>query len=89
MKVVRIACPCGRNLADAGNAGGNVTGRPGVPAPEVHRAGGSRVIDCSYTWTCPDCGRTSSLHAVRIADAFRGATSDPRRVVPLVVGRDI
>jgi hypothetical protein len=88
VKVLRLACVCGRNLGDATNpAGGrwvDVTGRPGVD-PVTYQPGAFRA---THSWGCR-CGRHHVIRADRIGKAWQDHADRPERVVTVVVGVDL
>lgn len=120
MRVLRIRCHCGRNLADCEQQDRRYTGHAGdwdgrvfrsvappaesspIPPPDQHanlavlaRPGvGQRHHQPSgqvltYSWTCPDCGRTPTVRGHRIGTLYGQHRSDPRRVVHVTFGTDL
>ena len=85
MKILRLQCECGRNLADTGDPLGlSVFPRSGVQQRR-YQPGPNRA---TFTWHCK-CGAIPQERSDRIASAWRDRVGDPQRVVVIVVGVDL
>jgi hypothetical protein len=100
VKILRLRCECGRNLADArkgwheyadapfeGGDGVWVKPRPGVDQSH-HRVVPMLLDALTYRWACK-CGRTPEVRHDRISAKWIEVVDDPRRVVAAVIGRDL
>jgi hypothetical protein len=95
--ILRLRHECGRNLADVTEkkdyrkAGAPdllwVTPRPNVKQDQ-HRPNLSLVSGITYTWRCR-CGQILQRRHERIAAAWAEHDDGDRRVVVIVVGRDL
>jgi hypothetical protein len=90
VKILRLRCQCGRNLADVppypgGYAALHVQARPGV----TYRRWAPAPYEVTHSWDCPDCGQTPTLRAATIDAAYRAHAGDTPRVVRLTIGLDL
>jgi hypothetical protein len=86
-KTVRLACPCGRNLADVLPVAGHMwaSPRPGIRQAE-HGAPGGLSGPFTYRWDCR-CGRTWEIRGDRLEPIWRDHAGTG--IVRLVLGHDV